>query len=66
MRFIMLAITFLTHRPQLHGFQFDNQATWQGVDPNKTTMNEVYSKFGLDENTADFTGTSTNQMFTGC
>lgn len=30
--------------------------THKGVDGNVTTMNEVYAKFGLDENTADFTG----------
>ena len=27
-----------------------------GVDPDKTTMTEVYKKFGLDSNTEDFTG----------
>lgn len=36
--------------------QFDNPKTFQGVDPDKTTMKEVYKKFGLDQNTADFTG----------
>ncbi|CAJ0582796.1 unnamed protein product, partial [Mesorhabditis spiculigera] len=38
--------------------QFDpqNKATWQGLDPNVNTMQQVYEKFGLDENTADFTG----------
>lgn len=30
--------------------------TFNGVDPEKTTMEEVYKKFGLDSNTADFTG----------
>ena len=27
-----------------------------GIEPDKTTMAEVYQKFGLDQNTADFTG----------
>jgi len=26
------------------------------MDPNTTPMQQVYEKFGLDENTADFTG----------
>ena len=26
------------------------------MDPNTTTMSEVYTKFGLDENTSDFVG----------
>ena len=37
------------------GYKFDDPSTWQGVDP-KTTMREVYVKFGLDQNTQDFTG----------
>lgn len=37
------------------GYKFDDPSTWQGVDP-KTTMREVYVKFGLDKNTQDFTG----------
>uniref|UniRef100_A0A8R1E4L9 Rab GDP dissociation inhibitor n=1 Tax=Caenorhabditis japonica TaxID=281687 RepID=A0A8R1E4L9_CAEJA len=38
--------------------QFDenNQDTWNGLDPHNNTMQQVYEKFGLDENTADFTG----------
>ncbi len=44
---------FLCH---VQGFDFDNPGAWNGTDPNKTTMNEVYAKFGLDANTADFTG----------
>ncbi|CAJ0959398.1 unnamed protein product, partial [Mesorhabditis belari] len=38
--------------------QFDQNKpdTWQGLDPNVHTMQQVYEKFGLDENTADFTG----------
>lgn len=35
---------------------FDNPQTFNGVDPEKTTMEEVYKKFKLDQNTADFTG----------
>jgi len=35
---------------------FDDPKTWKGVDPPKTTMREVYKKYGLDQNTADFTG----------
>ncbi|TRY63221.1 hypothetical protein TCAL_11314 [Tigriopus californicus] len=30
--------------------------TWKDVDPQKCTMDEVYKKFGLDPNTADFVG----------
>ncbi|KRX58304.1 Rab GDP dissociation inhibitor alpha [Trichinella sp. T9] len=37
-------------------FDFDNKATWEGLDPYTNTMNDVYRKFDLDENTADFTG----------
>ena len=37
---------------------FDNPNTYDGVNPDKTTMSEVFKKFGLDENTADFTGHS--------
>ncbi|XP_065051083.1 LOW QUALITY PROTEIN: rab GDP dissociation inhibitor beta-like [Rhopilema esculentum] len=32
------------------------EKTWQGLDPHKVSMDEVYKKFGLDSNTADFTG----------
>lgn len=34
----------------------NNKDTWQGLDPDNSTMQQVYEKFGLDENTADFTG----------
>lgn len=38
-------------------YDFNNVQTWQGVDPNKTTMEELYKKFDLSEdNVADFTG----------
>jgi len=35
---------------------FDDPATYNGVDPDKTTMADVFNKFGLDQNTQDFTG----------
>ncbi|CAJ0572566.1 unnamed protein product, partial [Mesorhabditis spiculigera] len=37
-------------------FDANNKETWQELDPNTNTMQQVYEKFGLDENTADFTG----------
>jgi len=37
-------------------FDLDNPLTWKDVDPKITTMAQVYSKFGLDQNTADFVG----------
>ncbi|GMR50803.1 hypothetical protein PMAYCL1PPCAC_20998, partial [Pristionchus mayeri] len=37
-------------------FDVNNKETWQGLDPHNSTMQQVYEKFGLDENTADFTG----------
>lgn len=37
-------------------FDVNNPSKWDGVDPHKTTMAELYKKFDLDENTADFTG----------
>jgi len=37
-------------------FQEQDPKTWKDVDPNRTTMQEVYEKFGLDKDTADFTG----------
>jgi len=41
----------------VQSFDFNNAQTWQGVDPNKTTMHELYTKFNLsDDNVADFTG----------
>lgn len=38
------------------GLKFDDPKTFQGLDPEKSTMQEVFKKFGLDQNTADFTG----------
>jgi RAB protein geranylgeranyltransferase component A len=37
-------------------FDESDPKTWKDVDPHKTTMSEVYKKFGLDENTSDFVG----------
>ncbi|XP_054752405.2 rab GDP dissociation inhibitor beta-like [Lytechinus pictus] len=37
-------------------FEEENPSTFKGVDPNKTTMNELYQKFGLDQNTQGFVG----------
>ncbi|KAI1727145.1 GDP dissociation inhibitor domain-containing protein [Ditylenchus destructor] len=37
-------------------FDIKNPETWDGIDPETTTMQQVYEKFGLEENTADFTG----------
>ncbi|GAU93206.1 hypothetical protein RvY_05179 [Ramazzottius varieornatus] len=37
-------------------FDENDPKTWKDVDPKRTTMNEVYQKYGLDQNTADFTG----------
>jgi len=35
---------------------FSDPNTFQGLDPAKATMEDVFKKFGLDQNTADFTG----------
>lgn len=37
-------------------FDENDSKTWEGLDPNTTNMQQVYEKFGLDDNTADFTG----------
>jgi Rab GDP dissociation inhibitor len=37
-------------------YREDDPKTWKDVDPNTTNMAQVYEKFGLDKNTADFTG----------
>jgi len=36
--------------------KLDDPSTFDGVDPEKTTMKEVYTKFGLEQTTCDFTG----------
>uniref|UniRef100_A0A914KXR8 Rab GDP dissociation inhibitor n=1 Tax=Meloidogyne incognita TaxID=6306 RepID=A0A914KXR8_MELIC len=40
----------------VQGFDKNDSKTWEGMDPNNTIMQQVYEKFGLDDNTADFTG----------
>ena len=40
----------------LKDFDPQDPKTWKDFDPNKSTMTDVYTKFGLDENTCDFVG----------
>uniref|UniRef100_A0A5S6QZQ1 Rab GDP dissociation inhibitor n=1 Tax=Trichuris muris TaxID=70415 RepID=A0A5S6QZQ1_TRIMR len=40
----------------VQNFDFENRSTWEGLDPFAHTMSDVYKKFELDDNTADFTG----------
>uniref|UniRef100_A0A915PPB8 Ubiquinone biosynthesis O-methyltransferase, mitochondrial n=1 Tax=Setaria digitata TaxID=48799 RepID=A0A915PPB8_9BILA len=40
----------------VQNFDINNEATYEGLNPDTNTMQQVYDKFGLDENTADFTG----------
>lgn len=37
-------------------FNFDDPRTWKDADPNAMTAQQLYEKFGLDKDTADFTG----------
>merc|ERR1711936_629581 len=37
-------------------FSEEDPKTWKDIDPSAATMEEVYKKFGLDENTCDFVG----------
>lgn len=37
-------------------FQEDNPKTWKDVDPQRMSAFQLYTKFGLDKNTQDFTG----------
>jgi len=37
-------------------FDENDPKSWKDIDPHKTSMSEVYKKFGLDENTSDFVG----------
>ena len=37
-------------------FSEEDPKSWKDIDPKTTTMEEVYKKFGLDENTCDFVG----------
>lgn len=36
--------------------KLDDPKTWKDLDPNTTTTQQLYEKFGLDKNTQDFTG----------
>jgi len=38
------------------GYDFEDAKTWDGVEHEKSSMAEVYKKFGVDKNTQDFTG----------
>ncbi|CAD5221029.1 unnamed protein product [Bursaphelenchus okinawaensis] len=40
----------------VQNFNPEDPKTWDGLDPKSTPMQAVYEKFGLDDNTADFTG----------
>jgi len=40
----------------LDAFDVADQATWKGTDPHTMTMAQVFEKFNLDNNTADFIG----------
>uniref|UniRef100_A0A914E7X1 Rab GDP dissociation inhibitor n=1 Tax=Acrobeloides nanus TaxID=290746 RepID=A0A914E7X1_9BILA len=40
----------------VQNFNVNDRNTWDGANPETTTMQQIYEKFGLDENTADFTG----------
>jgi Rab GDP dissociation inhibitor len=40
----------------VQGFDVNNPQSWDGTDPKTMTMQQIYEKFGLDDNTADFTG----------
>lgn len=40
----------------VNDFNCEDPKTLRDIDPDRTTMKEVYQKFGLDKNTADFTG----------
>jgi len=40
----------------LNQFEEGKPTTWQNVNPYQTPMSEVFKKFGLDDNTAAFTG----------
>ena len=44
----------------VQNFDVSNPATYppKGLDPKTATMKEIYEAYGLDANTADFTGHS--------
>lgn len=37
-------------------FNLEDPKTWKDVDPKQTTAQQLYDKFGLDNNTTDVTG----------
>jgi Rab GDP dissociation inhibitor len=37
-------------------FNEEKESTWDGVDPNRTTSAQLFAKFSLDKDTADFSG----------
>ncbi len=37
-------------------FDENDARTWKDIDPKRSTIQELYEKFGLDKNTQDFTG----------
>lgn len=40
----------------VQNFNCTDSSTWDEMNPETVTMQEVFTKFGLDDNTADFTG----------
>lgn len=40
----------------VQSFDFNDRATWKDVDPKVTTSAELYTKFGLNADTREFTG----------
>ncbi|XP_013773852.1 rab GDP dissociation inhibitor beta-like [Limulus polyphemus] len=40
----------------IQDFNLNDPKTWKDVDPKQTTAAQLYDKFGLDKDTADFTG----------
>lgn len=40
----------------VQSFDFNDRSTWKDVDPNLTTSQKLYEKFGLDSETGEFTG----------
>lgn len=37
-------------------FNIEDPKTWNGLDPKQTTVKEMFTKYGLDENTQDLAG----------
>jgi len=40
----------------VQNFDFNDRNTWKDIDPNMTTSQKLFEKFGLDSDTAEFTG----------